>query len=88
MKMNPTSKWSEFQKILHHGPRKEWKKMIQEFNPALNETSSNDLKLAFKDFLKIYAPDPQAKNTLLALFEKRFRKPIQLTSKLIGINVT
>ena len=42
----------------------------------LNEKSPNDLKLAFEAFLKIYAPDPQAKDTLLALFEKIFRKTI------------
>ena len=39
MKMNADKEWSEFSKILHHGPRKEWKKMMSNYNPALNETS-------------------------------------------------
>ena len=50
---------------------------MKEFiNVSLDETSANYLKVAFEAFLKVYAPDPQAKDTLLSSFDKRFKKPI------------
>ena len=47
-------------------------------NPQFTKTSADDLRLAFGAFLKVYAPDSQANDTLLALFEKQFRKPISV----------
>ena len=45
--------------------------MMNEQNPSLDETNRGELKIAFGQYLEIYTPDPQAKDTLLASFEKR-----------------
>ena len=77
LKLSATTMWNEFPKMFHHGPRKEWENMMDEQNPKLDKGNKDDLKLAFKGYLEIYTPDPQAKDTLLASFDKKFRKPIE-----------
>ena len=76
MKINSTKKWSKFPKLFHHGPRKEWKKMMKAQEPELIKASLDDLNTAFAAFLKIYAPNSQSKDTLLALFKKQCRIPM------------
>ena len=49
--------------------------MINEQNPTLDESSQSDLNIAFADFLAIYTPDPQAKDTMIASIETKFQKP-------------
>ena len=47
LKMTATMEWSEFPKMLHHGPRKEWEYMMDEQNPKLDEMKQDDLKITF-----------------------------------------
>ena len=77
MKMNTLKKWSEFPKTLMHGPRKLWKIMMDNGNPQFAKTEE-DLKRALSEYLKIYTPDPQAKDTMIANMDKLFQKQLKL----------
>ena len=50
--------------------------MIKDAVPQYNKSSGSDLRKAFTEYLDIYTPDPQAKDTMISNIEKKLRKPI------------
>lgn len=85
LKIDDNDIHNEFGKVLGHGPRKRWKELpkISSFSYSRD---TNGLNEALSDFIKTYAKDTMAKDTMLSSLEHgSFRKPLE-TSVVEHIN--
>ena len=57
-----TQRWTKWPKILLHGPRKEWNTVMDKHTYS---KTGIELKKAIRDFSKLYARDPRARNTMI-----------------------
>ena len=71
--MSNTQRWTEWPKILSHGPRKEWNTVMDEHTYS---KTGKGLKNAIREFSKLYARDPRARNTMIKNLTKQFRMPV------------
>ena len=79
-----TQRWTEWPKILSHGPRKEWNRVIDKH--TYSETGIG-LKKAIQDFSKLYTRDAQARNTMINNIMTQFRLPVDGISMNIGADL-
>jgi len=77
LQMIPNNFHNEFGKVLGHGPRKRWKELPKIKTSSYSKDVSG-LNEALSDFIKTYAKDTMAKDTMLSSLEHgSFRKPLE-----------
>ena len=65
--MSNTQRWTEWPKILSQGPRKELNRIMDRHTYP---KTGMGLKKAIRDFSKLYARDPRARNTMIKNIER------------------
>ena len=73
MKLTAEQKWEEWPRIQGHGPIKVWNNLQDTYT---YDITARVLEEAMKDFIKNWAKDSRAKDTMLKNIKREFRKPM------------